>query len=266
MSILDKLKTRRADKPPRILIYGPPGYGKTTLASEFPAPVFLQVEDGTPGDVEITGFGLLKTYGEVMDAIQAIYENRLPFDTVVLDSVTAMQKLVFEETCARGDDKGNRKANIEDFGYGKGYVYAQRVWSELLEALNVLRDERNMAVVLVGHSKIERFDDPESVSYDRFELDLHDKSKGAIERDMDAILLLKPKISIEKEDIGFNKERALAKGGQQIWMHANPRPAYIAKNRYGIPDEIFMRGKGYATLAKHLPPFGGNADHADAAE
>ena len=104
---LSDLRTVRADKPPRILVYGPPGIGKTTLAAEFPSPVFLQVEDGTPGDLELVSFGKLDSFGAVMAALEALYVEDHDFQTIVVDSVTELQKLVFAETCARGDDKGN---------------------------------------------------------------------------------------------------------------------------------------------------------------
>ncbi len=251
---LSDLKKVRADKPPRILTYGPPGIGKTTLASEFPDPVFLQVEDGTPGDLELISFGKLDTFGQVMGALASLYTEEHEFKTVVLDSVTELQKLVFAETCARGDDKGNAKANIEDFGYGKGYVYAQRIWSEFLDGINALRRDRNMAIVLIAHSKVERFDDPETVSYDRYEIDLHSKSVGAIEREMDAILLLKQPVTVKTEDVGFNKERALAAGGGTTLIHATGKPAYTAKNRYGIPPTLrYDKGQGYQSLAAYFP-------------
>lgn len=251
---LANLKRVKADKPPRICIYGPPGIGKTTLASEFPSPVFIQIEDGTPGDVELTSFGEIKTFGQVMDALGALYEGDHEFRTVVIDSVTELERLVFAETCERGDDKGNPKANVEDFGYGKGYVYAQRVWQDFLGGVNALRNDRGMTVILIAHSSVERFDDPETVSYDRYEIDLHSKSVGAVERDMDAILLLKKPVTTEKEDAGFNKERHRAKGQSVTMIHATGCPAYIAKNRYGMPDKLrYDRGKGYAVLAPYFP-------------
>lgn len=251
---LSSLRKVRADKPPRILIYGPPGIGKTTLGSEFPDPVFIQIEDGTPGEIELTSFGKLSSFGDVMDALAALYTDEHSFQTVVIDSVTELEKLVYAETCVRGDEKGNAKANIEDFGYGKGYVYAQRIWSEFLEGCNALREDRGMGVVLIAHSKVERFDDPETVSYDRYEIDLNKKSVGAIEREMDAIFLLKQPVTVKTEEKGFNKERARADGGGVVLIHSVGRPAFVAKNRYGVPATVrFDRGQGYAALSQYLP-------------
>ena len=209
---LSDLKRVRADQPPRILMYGPPGIGKTSLAAEFDAPVFLQVEEGTPGDLELVSFGKIESFGQLMEALGVLYTEDHAFKTVVLDSVTELERLVFAETCARGDDKGNAKANIEDFGYGKGYVYAKRIWQEIIDGLNALRKDRGLTIILIAHSTVERFDDPETVSYDRYEIDLHKHSVGAIEREMDAIFLLKSPVNVKKEEQGFNKERAIADG------------------------------------------------------
>jgi hypothetical protein len=259
-----------ADKPARLLIYGSPGIGKTTLASEFPEAVFLQIEDGTPGDVEMTGWSksdLPNGFPDILDALTALYEGEHQFRTIVIDSVTELQRLVFAETCARGDDKGNPKNNIEDFGYGKGYVYAQRVMQEIIDGLNALRNDRGMTVVMLAHSTVERFDDPETVSYDRYEIDLHGKLVGMIERDMDAILLLKKPVTVKTEEQGFNKERARADGGNTVFIHTAGRPAYVAKNRYGMPEKIlYVRGKGFDELARYLPGFAAEAAPAAPAQ
>lgn len=256
MSIsFDTLRRVTNDKAPRVLIYGPPGIGKTTLASEFPDPVFIQVEEGTPAGVELTSWGLIESFGGVMDAVGALAETDHDLKTIVVDSVTALQRLVFSETCQPNNYNDNKGANnIEDFGYGKGYVYAQRVWQDFLDGLNYLRNKKDMAIVLLGHSKIERFDDPENSAYDRYEIDLHDKSKGLIEREMDAILLIKSPVAIEKEEHGFNNKRIIAKGdGAQRWVHTVGRPAFVAKNRYKLPSKfLYTEGKGFETMQPYF--------------
>lgn len=253
---ISKLRKLKADKPARILIYGEPKIGKTTLASEFPAPVFIQLEDGTPTGIEPDGWDReeIKTFGDVIDAMVELAAEDHPFQTLVVDSMSELQKLVFAETCARGDDKGNAKSNIEDFGYGKGYVYAQRVMQEFIEAFNTLRTVRNMTIVLVAHSVTERFDDPETTSYSRYEIAMHAKLVGMIEAEVDAILLLKPDVSVKTEEQGFNKDRAIAQGGANVFIHADGRAAYTAGNRFGIPPKIkYELGRGFEKLAPYLP-------------
>lgn len=247
------LRRIKATDPPRILLYGPEKAGKTTLASEFPAPVFLQIEEGG-GTLTLDTFGKLSSFGDVMSAIAALYTESHEFKTLVVDSVTALQALIYAETGERGDDKGNKKQRIEDFGYGKGYVYALSVWQELMDGLMALRRDRDMTIVLIAHSKIERFDDPETVSYSRYEIDLHDKSRDMLKREVDVLLLIKPDVTIKTEDQGFNKTRARADGGRNVWIYATSRPAYVAGNRYDLPEKIlYERGKGYAALAEYFP-------------
>lgn len=270
---LSDLRTVRADQPPRVLIYGNEGVGKTTLASEFPNPVFLQAEEGTPGELELQSFGTLSTFNSVMEAMEALYNDDHSFQTMVLDSVTALQRLIFDETCRRGDEHGSPKARIEDFGYGKGYVNAKVVLREFLDGCNLLRRDRGMAIVMIAHSVVTKFDDPETASYDRYEIDLHKHLNGEITRDLDAILLLKKPVNVK----GETKQGALSKtdkttartraegSASTVLMHGVGKPAYVAKNRYGLPESMrFDRGAGYQALAQYFPQIG-NAEPAKAA-
>lgn len=245
---LGSLRKVRADQPPRLLIYGPEKMGKTTLASEFPAPVFLQTERGESGDLEIDSFGHLTSYEAVIEAIGALAQEDNDFQTVVLDSVSALQKLIHDKVCR---DSNAKTIELAGGGYGKGYIEADLLWLEVLDGLNFLRNQRGMAVVLIGHAVISRFDDPETQSYSRYDIDLHKRAEGLLKREVDAILLVKKDVTIKTEG---KSDRARADGGDTRWIYTEGKPAFTAGNRYNMPARIiYQRGQGFAALAPYFP-------------
>ena len=245
---LSSLRSTTAIQPPRFLIYGPPGLGKTTLAAEFPEPVFVQVEDGTPGGLELVTFGHLTTFSEVMQALAALRDEDHDFGTVVVDSIDKLEPLVWAQAC-----EDNKWANIETPGYGKGYVAADAIWTEFLTICRDLR-AKGLTTIHLAHSAIDRFDDPQTSSYSRYDICLHKRAVALFQDEVDAILFLNQDVTVKTQDAGFNKKDVKGVGGGTRWIYAEGRPSFVAKNRYGLPDKlIYQLGSGYAALAPYLP-------------
>ena len=93
---LASLNRTTALKPPRILIHGVHGVGKTTFAAGAPDPVFILTEDGL-GTLEVPHFPLARTFDEVMQALAALYTEEHAFRTLVVDSVDWLEPLIHAE-------------------------------------------------------------------------------------------------------------------------------------------------------------------------
>ena len=87
-------------QPPRILIHGVAGVGKSTFAADAAAPVFIMTEDGL-GKLQVPHFPLATSYGDVAQALDALLEEDHGYGTVVVDSVDWLEPLIWAEACKR---------------------------------------------------------------------------------------------------------------------------------------------------------------------
>jgi hypothetical protein len=245
------IRAATATLPPRILIYGSEGVGKTTLAAKFPGPIFLQTEDGCPSGLTIDTFGVLENYKFVREALSFLAGGPHEYRTAVIDSLDALEAVIWRDACT-----SQGWASIEQPGYGKGYVIVDSWWLDIFAGLDFLRRERGMTVVLLAHSVIETVNDPSTSSYTAYGLRLHKRARGLVQDWADLIGFLAPDLNITSEDAGFGRKRSRADGGSIRWLHVEGRPSFTAKNRYGMPPKI-MIPKDFsfgAALAPYFPP------------
>ena len=238
MTLLKQIHKGREPKPPRIMLTGVEGIGKSTWAASAPHPIFIQTEDGLD-QIDCHKFPLAKSFGDVMGALSDLYSEKHAYQTVVIDSLDRLELLVWDEVCRQHGAKSIEKA---DGGYGRGYVHALTHWREVVEGLEALRNDRGMAVILIAHVRVERFQDPESTAYDRYAPRLHKHACALLVEWVDAVLFATRKFRTETEDAGFGRERTIAApvgadGGERI-LRTVGSPTCVAKNRYGLPAEL----------------------------
>ena len=227
MSKLESI-TKNLSQPPRIVLYGVPGIGKTTLASTAPSPIFIPVEDGLC-DLDVEAFPQPATISDVGACISALLEEEHQYKTVVLDCADAMEPLVHEKVCQDGG-----KDSIGDFGYGKGYDKAAEIWRGVLKGFDALR-AKGMITIILAHSHVVRFESPDSDGYDRWNLRLHKKVASLVSDWADAVLFANQEVNLVSTS---NSDRKRGTSTGKRILHTTERPAWSAKNRYGMPDTI----------------------------
>ena len=237
---LKSLRQSTALTPPRLLVHGVAGVGKSTFAAASDKAVVVPTEDGL-GVLQVPHFPLARSFEDVLQALAALHAEAHEFRTVVIDSVDWLEPLIWQHACQL-----NGWNSIEEPGYGKGYMAALDLWRQYLDWLNALRDDRGMTIIQIAHTDIRRFDSPEHEPYDRYVIKLHAKAAALLQEHSDAVLFANYRISTVKSDVGFNKKITRALGSGERVLYTAERPAFIAKNRYGLPDVLPLDWQAFA--------------------
>ncbi len=218
----------------KVVIYGPEGIGKSTLAAQFPEPLFIDTE-GSTKELDVARMDKPSSWAFLNEQIDFVIKNK-PCKTLVIDTVDWAETLCIKDLCERNGKKG-----IEDFGYGKGYVYEKEDFGKFLNKLTDVISA-GINVVLTAHACIRKFEQPDELgSYDRYEMKLGQKTGSAIsplvKEWADMVLFANYKTLSVAADKDGKKHKA--QGGRRV-MFTSHHPCWDAKNRYGLPEEIPM--------------------------
>lgn len=237
---LTALTRGRIEAPDRVLLVGTEGIGKSTWAASAPAPIFVPAEDGT-GALDVTRFPAPKSWTDVLDAVTVLRKEPHEFKTLVFDTMDAIEPLVWQYICQR-----DKKLNIEEYGYGKGYVAALDEWRIFLSELEKLRRERGMMIVLIAHSMIRTFKNPAGEDFDRYELKLNVKAGGLLKEWCDSVLFAHYETYTDKLPSG--KVKGISTGARIV--STQRCAAWDAKNRYSLPETLPLDFAAYAEAVK----------------
>jgi len=215
----------------------------SSLAACAPNPIFVTTEDGL-SEIDCSQYPFAndkaESYPEFKQAVTELITEPHGFQTLVVDSADWLEQLIFDQVCKDFSVKNIEKA---DGGFARGYSHALTYWHEVLEMLDGARNQRGMAIILIAHAQVEKFDDPETASYDRYSPRLHKKTSGPrVNEWCDAVLFATRKLRVSSEERGYNKTRNIAapvgRGGGDRVLKCVGSPACVAKNRYDLPAEL----------------------------
>lgn len=225
-----QIKKGRIKRAQKSTIYGAEGLGKSTLASQFPNPIFLDFEGGT-AHLDVARIDEIKTWEDVQVAIKELASSDHSFRTLVIDTADWAEKLLADFILRK-----HNKTSLEDFGFGKGFVLLAEEFSRFLLSLEPLI-QRGIHVVFLAHATIKKFESPEQAgSYDRFELKLSRQVSPLLKEWSDHLLFANFVTRVAESSDG--KRRGV--GGKERIIFTTHSAAYDAKNRCGLAEKIPM--------------------------
>lgn len=212
-----------------VVLYGPEGIGKTTLASQFPKPIFIDLEHGTD-TLDVARTDTPKSFNDILN-LMTLIQTEQEFQTVVIDTADKLEQLITAHVLEEHHLK-----SIEDAGYGKGYTFMAE---EMVRFLRKCGDliEAGKNVVIVAHAAMRKFEQPDEMgAYDRWELKLSKKCAPLVKEWADMVLFLNYKTTVITDEKTKSKK---AIGGKRV-MYTTHAPTWDAKNRFGLDEMLPM--------------------------
>ena len=211
----------------KVLVYGPEGVGKSTFASHFPDPLFIDTE-GSTRNLNVKRMPTPTSWPMLIDEVMTVAQEKM-CKTLVIDTLDWAERMCAWDLCQAKGWNG-----IEDAGYGKGYTYLAERFGQLLNRLEDVV-QAGINVVVTAHAKISKFEQPDEMgTYDRWELKLEKKTAPMAKEWADMILFANYQTIVVKSKDGKSK----GQGGQKRVMYTTHTATWDAKNRDDLPDKL----------------------------
>lgn len=231
---ITKGKIRR---PQKVVIYGSEGVGKTTLAAAFPDPLFIDTEGGT-AHMDVRRIDKPQSWDELINILSEVSHTQNICKTLVVDTADWAEQLSTDFLLEK-----YKKTGIEEFGYGKGYVYLSEEFGRMLAVLDDVIDA-GINVVITAHAKMRKFEQPDEMgAYDRWEMKLSKHSAPLLKEWSDLLLFCTYKTFVITTESNSQK----AQGGKRV-MYTSHHPCWDAKNRHNLPEMLDLDYKYIAHI------------------
>ncbi len=235
----------------KVLVYGVAGVGKTTFAAQFPNPLFIDLDRGSE-KLDVERLSGIQTWSDLIGALTEISEmlcrgDAFPYQTIVIDTADKAAEMAARYICDR-----DRKNNIEDYGYGKGYTILMNTFvMDLLVRTQTIVDA-GVNVVIVGHAMQRQVVNPDTAeAYDHFELKLPGKnanSIGALAKEWADMVLF----AYQSVDVIAKDGRKAARNLKRL-MRTQTSPFADAKSRFDLPEVVPFT---FDSIAQYIPAGG----------
>lgn len=229
-----KIAKGKKASPAKVVIYGHEGVGKSTLASKFPSPLFLDIECST-SRMDVSRIDepcdSLEAFSSIMRDLIASWPEE--YRTLVIDTGDWLDQLV----CNKVFGTNTQPGQVNDFG--RSYVVLENTWAKILDQLTLLQSRQGVNVVITAHASLRTVTNPETVgSYDHWEMKCSKKGAAKLKEWSDFLLFLNFKVTVQKDGM-----RDKAQGGQRCVITSHTAWA-DAKSRESLPNEIILTPNG----------------------
>lgn len=224
--------------PLGMIVYGPPGVGKTDFAANFPRAGFI-VDNQELGINDLIEYQQTKdpvfvevaeTFKQTLTFIEGVHKRGI--QTLVLDSATGFEKLCFIDHCEEHFEGDWSKNGFYAFHAGPKNA-AKTDWPHMVDVLKTVMDH-GINVIVIAHSVVKPFKNPDGEDYDTYKPVMENDTWQVLHRWTQSIFFYNYSADIVKKGARYKADS----DSECRKIYTQHTPAWTAKNRYGLDPVI----------------------------
>lgn len=250
-------KAVKLPSPPKLMFHGEAGVGKTTICANAPGVIIIPCEAGS-NEIEVRRARVATAQGQrdpqtweefttILMSLVTLAETQKDegFKWLCIDTVDALERMIHEQVA-----KENGKTSIEGIGYAKGYIFAVDKLREVLAKLERLQ-RAGVGTLLIAHSVVQKFNNPEGADFDYWDIKCHKKFAGMLVEWCDGVLFAKRE---QYASTTKGSTKVLGVSSQVRYLYTQKTASFVAKNRFDLPEKLPMSWYELARgMAAHKP-------------
>jgi len=241
---------RGKKRPARLFLYGPPGIGKSTFASESETPVFVTTEDGVD-NLPVDQFPKAADYDTLIENVKQVATGDHDYKTIVIDTINGAAELCAQKICQEQfngvwyTEKGKKGFTA----FAQGWQSVSEEIRGLMALLDQCRNDRGMEIILLSHTGLHTVQHPLDGDYAKFAPEMDKRVWARLSKWSDIILRADFDFYVKTED-GKTKGKAQI-GDTTRWLFAAGNAGQDCKTRVGyeLPERMLL---SYASYSESL--------------
>ncbi len=181
---LEKRKPVRVN-PRKLILFGLPKCGKTTIVSELDDCLILELEEGGADFVEAMTVSI-SSLKELYETGAAIKEANYPYQYIAIDTITKLEEMILPYAASLYKKTPMGKhwtgSDVKALPNGAGYLYLRMAFRDVLDTIASWAPN----IIQIGHLK-DKLIEKNGEEFSAKELDLIGKNKTITSADADAI-------------------------------------------------------------------------------
>jgi hypothetical protein len=232
---MESIQKGIVEKPRKLVIYGPPKLGKSTLAGSTKNSLMIPTEDRV-SHIDCDKTPVVKKYDEILEIFDFILNGKHKYKRIIIDTLDWLEPIIHHNICEKNNFKSLTDDHNKETAFAKGLKYhAVDGWKKFLHNCDVLRDN-GIATIFIAHSHSITVNPPISDSYDKEVMKIDKNALSVIEEWADIIGFYEKEIYVKKDDSGINKKgKALPTNSRKLYLSGS-NPAMISGNSFGLGD------------------------------